>query len=263
MKLVLAQPCSGSAGSCCWSAFGELAVELRFVRTRLDEHARPGCARRAAATAGVHHRGDAAALAAAALGQLDRLTGELVCRRATDVRWERDRPGELLHVDAKKLGRMPDGRGWRVHGPRLDDGRQSLGWDFVHAAIDARTRSAYAEVLPDETGLTCAACKTTTTTSHDVAIGSNDHTPLRCNGQRERPRRSAAAWLRRQQHPSCTKVPPSAFFVLRVGSGSATGFQVLTKWSCGCPHLIVVHIEVGDGILIPETEAPHCLFSLT
>ncbi len=77
-------------------------------------------------------------------GQVDRLTGEIVRRRATDVRYERDRPGELLHVDVKKLGKVPDGGGWRVHGREVDDGRRGRGWDFVHVAVDDRTRIAYA-----------------------------------------------------------------------------------------------------------------------
>ncbi len=57
----------------------------------------------------------------------------------------------------KKLGRVPDGGGWRVHGKGVDDGRRATGWDFVHVAVDDRTRIAYAEVHPDEKGPTCAA----------------------------------------------------------------------------------------------------------
>jgi transposase InsO family protein len=134
-----------------------LEVELRIVRSRLDEHAGPvalsGLLGLPASTIGAVLR----RWQLPHLGQVDRLTGEIVRQRATEVRYERDRPGELLHVDVKKLGRVPDGGGWRVHGRGVDDGRQRLGWDFVHVAIDDRTRLAYAEVLPDETGLTCAA----------------------------------------------------------------------------------------------------------
>ena len=51
------------------------------------------------------------------LADVDRLTGQLLRgRRHSEARYERDRPGEQLHVDVKKLGRVPDGGGWRVHG---------------------------------------------------------------------------------------------------------------------------------------------------
>ena len=73
-----------------------------------------------------------------------------------DNRYERERPGELVHVDTKKLGRfyMP---GHRVTGNRAVAGiRGNNGWEFLHIAIDDRTRLAYAELLPNEKGLTCA-----------------------------------------------------------------------------------------------------------
>jgi len=73
-----------------------------------------------------------------------------------DRRYERDRPGELVHVDTKKLGRfyMP---GHRVTGNRSVAGiRGNNGWEFLHIAIDDRTRLAYAELLPNEKGITCA-----------------------------------------------------------------------------------------------------------
>lgn len=70
------------------------------------------------------------------------------------VRYERDRPGELVHLDIKKLGRI--GRiGHRIHGDRQQRTR-GLGWEFVHVAIDDHTRLAYSEVLPDETAATAA-----------------------------------------------------------------------------------------------------------
>ena len=76
-------------------------------------------------------------------------------------RYERERPGELVHVDVKKLGRIQGGAGKRVRdGLRQHynrtitdrDGKrhQTVGWDFVHVAIDDCTRLAYAEVLGDE-----------------------------------------------------------------------------------------------------------------
>lgn len=73
-----------------------------------------------------------------------------------DNRYERKRPGELVHVDTKKLGRFYMA-GHRVTGNRAVAGiRGKTGWEFLHIAIDDRTRLAYAELLPDEKGLTCA-----------------------------------------------------------------------------------------------------------
>ena len=69
------------------------------------------------------------------------------------VRYERERPGELLHVDVKKQGRIPAGGGWRVHGKAVKRGgrvKRGTGYDFIHAALDDRSRLAYAEILPDE-----------------------------------------------------------------------------------------------------------------
>jgi len=81
------------------------------------------------------------------------------------IRYERARPGELIHIDVKKLGRIQGGAGKRVRGGqhqhytgrRTDrEGRKRnvVGWEYVHIAIDDATRLAYAEVLSDENGLT-------------------------------------------------------------------------------------------------------------
>jgi hypothetical protein len=84
----------------------------------------------------------------------------------TPVRYERDRPGELVHFDIKKLGRLRDGGGWRVHGRdsdirrRTDAARsrgQLVGHEFVHSAVDDHSRLAYCEVLPDEQAATAVA----------------------------------------------------------------------------------------------------------
>ena len=80
-------------------------------------------------------------------------------------RYERERPGELIHIDVKKLGRIQDGYGKRITGnqrrhnhARVTDaaGRRHLqvGWEFVHIAIDDATRLAYVEVLSDEKATT-------------------------------------------------------------------------------------------------------------
>ncbi|HET8742813.1 MAG TPA: IS481 family transposase, partial [Gaiella sp.] len=77
------------------------------------------------------------------------------------VRYERSRPGELVHVDVKKLGRIQGGAGKRVRGgirqhsnPKHTDAagnvRRSVGWEYVHIAIDDHSRLAYAEVLANE-----------------------------------------------------------------------------------------------------------------
>jgi transposase InsO family protein len=92
------------------------------------------------------------------LADLDRAT-------RTVVRYERERPGELLHVDVKKQGRIPAGGGWWAHGKQVgrrnsltyrrriggDRRRSYLGFDHLHIAVDDRSRIAYAEALADET----------------------------------------------------------------------------------------------------------------
>src|SRR3954469_14681655 len=76
-------------------------------------------------------------------------------------RYERRHPGELIHIDVKKLGRIgPKGPGHRVtgrkhHNPR-EDGKRSVGWEFVHVCVDDATRLAYVEVLADEKAITAA-----------------------------------------------------------------------------------------------------------
>jgi transposase len=83
-------------------------------------------------------------------------------------RYERARPGELIHIDVKKLGRIQGGAGKRITGgrkrnrdPRRRDrsgiDRRMIGWDAVHVAVDDATRLAYVEVLPDEKATTAVA----------------------------------------------------------------------------------------------------------
>jgi transposase InsO family protein len=129
----------------------------QILAARIEHHAGPV---RLAAILGLAASTIGAVLARAGvprLAEIDRLTGELLRgRRHSDRRYERQRPGELLHVDVKKLGRIPDGGGWRVHGRSEEVRGRGLGWDYVHVAIDDHTRLAYAEVLPDERTDTCA-----------------------------------------------------------------------------------------------------------
>jgi transposase InsO family protein len=70
-------------------------------------------------------------------------------------RYCRDQPGELIHVDIKKLGRF-DRPGHRATGTRTGTRNRGAGWDFVHVAVDDASRLAYVEVLANERGETCA-----------------------------------------------------------------------------------------------------------
>jgi transposase InsO family protein len=99
------------------------------------------------------------------LACLDRATGQPVRR------YEKTEPGELVHVDVKKLGNIPDGGGWRIHGRKI--GRRLrqqhptttrskyrnpvLGYGYLHTALDDHSRLAYTEILPNETRDTAAA----------------------------------------------------------------------------------------------------------
>ena len=96
------------------------------------------------------------------LCELDPLTGTVIrASKTTAVRYERDRPGELVHMDVKKIGRIPDGGGWRAHGRQMGSTaarkRTRIGFDYVHSLVDDHSRLAYSEIHPDERGPTCAA----------------------------------------------------------------------------------------------------------
>ena len=98
------------------------------------------------------------------LARMDRPTGTVVRR------YERDRPGELVHVDIKKLGNIPEGGGHRVMhrqageanryattSERSPSGTPRIGYSFIHTAVDDHTRLAYSEILGDERKETAAA----------------------------------------------------------------------------------------------------------
>lgn len=78
------------------------------------------------------------------------------------VRYERERPGELIHIDVKKLGRIQRGAGHRITGHQHHNPtrgprgavKRTVGWEYVHIAVDDCTRLAYAEVLGDEKAVT-------------------------------------------------------------------------------------------------------------
>ena len=83
------------------------------------------------------------------LCDLDRTTG-------TPIRYVKDCPGELVHVDIKKLGKIPDGGGWRVLGRSKAGPRQKVGYEYVHSMVDDHTRMAYSEALDSQDSPTCA-----------------------------------------------------------------------------------------------------------
>jgi transposase InsO family protein len=94
------------------------------------------------------------------LAWLDRGSGRRIRR------YERARPGELVHIDVKKLGNIPDGGGWRTVGRAqgkrnkhaTSPGRHPvLGYGYLHTALDDHSRLAYTEILPDERQDTAAA----------------------------------------------------------------------------------------------------------
>jgi transposase InsO family protein len=91
------------------------------------------------------------------LRECDAMTGEVIrSSKQTAVRYERE-PGELVHMDVKKIGRIPDGGGWRVHGRTVQRDRvNGPGYDYIHSIVDDHSRLAYSEVLADEKGPTCA-----------------------------------------------------------------------------------------------------------
>jgi transposase InsO family protein len=92
------------------------------------------------------------------LAECDPLTGAPIrASRQTTTRYEHPHAGSLVHLDVKKIGRIPDGGGWRAHGrgERPAD-KRGAGYDYIHVAVDDHSRLAYAEVLPDEKGPTCA-----------------------------------------------------------------------------------------------------------
>lgn len=133
-------------------------VEMRVVAAR--EELRAGPAEIAAET-GVAERTVTRILrrhGVPRLADCDPITGAPVrARRMTDRRYERERPGELVHIDVHKQGRIPDGGGHRVHGRSEAVRGRGIGYDYIHVLVDDHSRLGYAEALPDEKGTTAAA----------------------------------------------------------------------------------------------------------
>jgi transposase InsO family protein len=115
--------------------------ELRFTAAEIAE------------TLGLAHSTVSAVLKRHGRGRLPRLDGD-----RPENRYERARPGELVHVDVKKLGRVA-GVGHRITGDRRKGGglARGAGWEFVHVCVDDCTRLAYAEALDDERADTVCA----------------------------------------------------------------------------------------------------------
>ena len=83
------------------------------------------------------------------LAHIDRASGVV-------VRDQREHPGELVHIDVKKLGRIPDGGGHRAHGRVKAARGRGIGYDYIHSAVDDRSRVAFSQILPDESAATAA-----------------------------------------------------------------------------------------------------------
>jgi transposase InsO family protein len=95
------------------------------------------------------------------LALLDPLTGEVIrSSKQTAVRYEKDHPGALVHMDVKKLGRIWIGGGWKAHGRKMGSNalkrKTRIGFDYVHSMVDDHSRFAYSEILADEKAGTCA-----------------------------------------------------------------------------------------------------------
>ncbi|MFD0026633.1 IS481 family transposase, partial [Streptomyces sp. NPDC058382] len=164
-----------------WRAEGEAGLHDRSSRPRTTPHrTAPGteaavCDLRQARKLGPARIGPILGLPASTvhrilarhslnrLSWLDRPTGEPIRR------YEHSRPGELVHVDIKKLGNIPDGGGWRTVGRAVGDhNRQAttdkrksckpmIGYSYIHSAVDDHSRLAYSEVLANEKQETAAA----------------------------------------------------------------------------------------------------------
>ncbi|MER7958231.1 IS481 family transposase [Streptomyces sp. NPDC096030] len=153
-----------------WRAEGEAGLHDRPSRPRTTPHRTPAvveahvCELRRSRKLGPARIGPILGLPASTvhriltrhhlnrLAWIDRPTGQIIRR------YERERPGELIHVDVKKLGRIPDGGGHKTLGRQAGRAtRNGVGFDYVHSAVDDHSRLAYSEIHGDEKVATCAA----------------------------------------------------------------------------------------------------------
>jgi transposase InsO family protein len=72
------------------------------------------------------------------------------------VGYQREHPGELVHIDVKNLGRIPDGGGHRIHGRAKATRGRGIGYHYLHSAVDDRSRVAFSQILADEQAITAA-----------------------------------------------------------------------------------------------------------
>lgn len=91
------------------------------------------------------------------LRDCDPLTAAVIrASKTTAVRYERDRPGELVHMDVKKIGRIPDGGDWWAHSRQMGSTavrkKARIGYDYVHSMVDDHSRLAYFGILPGREG---------------------------------------------------------------------------------------------------------------
>ncbi|MFF3013592.1 IS481 family transposase [Streptomyces sp. NPDC057939] len=152
-----------------WRAEGEAGLHDRSSRPRTTPHRTPAaveakvCDLRRARKLGPARIGPIRGLPASTvhriltrhglhrLAWIDRPTGTVIRR------YERDHPGELIHVDVKKLGRIPDGGGHKVLGRQAGRATRSrMGFDYIHSAVDDHSRLAYSEIHDNEKVATCA-----------------------------------------------------------------------------------------------------------
>lgn len=115
------------------------------------------------------------------LRELDPLTGARIrSSKTTAIRYERERPGELVHMDVKKLGRIPDGGGWRAHGRSAGSSSKkrstTVGFDYVHSMVDDHSRLAYSEFMMTRkvSHVRDSSLALSPTSLCTASIGSND-----------------------------------------------------------------------------------------
>ncbi len=153
-------------------AEGEPGLEDRSSRPHRSRNRTPGHVRRDVLRLrrerrwGADHIGYEVGLAAstvqsilnaAGVGRLDR--GDRATSREPVRRYQRDTPGELIHVDIKKIAGIPDGGGWKTRGRGYTGEHarsRTAGYRYIHTAIDDRTRIAYSEILDNEQAATAA-----------------------------------------------------------------------------------------------------------
>ncbi len=150
-----------------FEAEGEVGLEDRSSRPRRMPRALPQERIELILAARHHHRLGPHRLAAL-VGVPRSTIGDVLARHGLSrlrdqdrptgipIRYVRERPGELLHVDVKKLGRIPDGGGHRFRGRVTGTPRSHRGYDYLHVAVDDMSRVAYVAAFDDERGATCA-----------------------------------------------------------------------------------------------------------